>query len=80
MARNNEFDPPLSDQALELIMRDVLDSLQDTSLQSAFSANPFPVEIISIEKVPHPCHEPHSTASDSTAEIIYPACFRKIAV
>jgi hypothetical protein len=49
MANNNEKTPTqVSDRALEMVMRDVLDGMLELSLESAYSNNSTEFEIIEI--------------------------------
>ncbi|MBA1446024.1 MAG: hypothetical protein M3H12_08345 [Chromatiales bacterium] len=80
MANNNNIDQALSDRALEMVMRDVLDGVQDISLQSAFTDNPYNVDIISIERPNKQSDDRDKTRmSLNNAEIIYPPAFCKTA-
>ncbi len=80
MANNNNIDQALSDRALEMVMRDVLDGVQDISLQSAFTDNPYNVDIISIERPDKQGDDRDKTGmSLNNAEVIYPPAFCKTA-
>ncbi|RLJ15785.1 integration host factor subunit beta [bacterium endosymbiont of Escarpia laminata] len=80
MANNNNIDQALSDRALEMVMRDVLDGVQDISLQSAFTDNPCNVDIISIERPNKQSDDRDKTRmSLNNAEVIYPPAFCKTA-
>ncbi len=80
MANKNNIDQALSDRALEMVMRDVLDGVQDISLQSAFTDNPYNVDIISIERPDKQGDDQDKTGmSLNNAEVIYPPAFCKTA-
>ncbi|MBL3601036.1 MAG: integration host factor subunit beta [gamma proteobacterium endosymbiont of Lamellibrachia anaximandri] len=80
MANNKNIDQALSDRALEMVMRDVLDGVQDISLQSAFTDNPYNVDIISIERPDKQGNDQDKTGmSLNNAEVIYPPAFCKTA-
>ncbi|QYZ65355.1 MAG: hypothetical protein OI74_11650 [Gammaproteobacteria bacterium (ex Lamellibrachia satsuma)] len=80
MANKNNIDQALSDRALEMVMRDVLDGVQDISLQSAFTDNPYNVDIISIERPDKQGDDQDKTGmSRNNAEVIYPPAFCKTA-
>ncbi|MBL3529155.1 MAG: integration host factor subunit beta [gamma proteobacterium endosymbiont of Lamellibrachia anaximandri] len=80
MANNKNIDQALSDRALEMVMRDVLDGVQDISLQSAFTDNPYNVDIISTERPDKQGNDQDKTGmSLNNAEVIYPPAFCKTA-
>ncbi|MBL3590270.1 MAG: integration host factor subunit beta [gamma proteobacterium endosymbiont of Lamellibrachia anaximandri] len=80
MANKNNIDQALSDRALEMVMRDVLDGVQDISLQSAFTDNPYNVDIISIERPDKQGDDQDKAGmSPNNAEVIYPPAFCKTA-
>lgn len=80
MANKKNIDQALSDRALEMVMRDVLDGVQDISLQSAFTDNPYNVDIISIERPDKQTDDRDKTGmSPNNAEVIYPPAFCKTA-
>ena len=48
MANNNDKSVRVSDRALEMVMRDVLDGMLEISLETAFNADYSDIEIIEI--------------------------------
>lgn len=50
MANQHKDYKSLSDRALEMIMRDVMDGLQEWSLESAYCGSQYGFEIIQIEQ------------------------------
>ncbi|MCW8890446.1 MAG: integration host factor subunit beta [Sedimenticola sp.] len=61
----------VSDRALELIMRDVLDGLFELSLESSFSAHSGEFEILEIRPDQKPVHQQSQAIDDKTkADVI----------
>ena len=74
----------MSDHALEMIMRDVLDGIEDLSLSEGFKDRDFGMKILSIEPESENLNrqmEQDLKAKEEkrSAEIIYPAQFKGMA-
>ncbi|HIP52658.1 MAG TPA: integration host factor subunit beta [Chromatiales bacterium] len=68
----------LSEQALEMIMRDVLDGMSDFSLHAAYSAKDFGMEILTVEPANQDKQEIVNDESERPlADVIFPPQFRK---
>ena len=66
----------ISDRALEMVMRDVLEGMEEATLESAFNRKPSDLSILSIAP---PSNDIKGVVrnSDQKAEIIYPLQFKK---
>jgi len=62
MANKQKVSVTVSDRALEMVMRDVLDSLSELSLESGFKPSDGGFEIIEI----YPAHRENSSGRDKT--------------
>ncbi len=62
MANKQKVSVTVSDRALEMVMRDVLDSLSELSLESGFKPTDGGFEIIEI----YPVHRERSTSPEKT--------------
>lgn len=74
MAKQDRNTASLSDRALEMIMRDVLDGMQEWSLESAYSDAASGFEIIDIQPAREKRQgqgEIKTTAEDGHGEIIH---------
>ena len=68
----------ISDRALEMVMRDVLDGMEEATLESAFNRKSSDLKILSITPLSHEKKEEVGLNSNQRkAEVIYPLQFKK---
>ncbi len=63
---------PISDRALEMVMRDVLDELTELSLESAYANSDYTIEVVDISppgQNPKPLESVKADAHTTEAEI-----------
>ena len=70
MADKKDTIKPVSDRALEMIMRDVLDGVMELSLESAFRDTSPEFEIIDISTVTRTMHSKKTKSQTTDADVI----------